>query len=167
MCESTTTTTTTPCSFSTLSAPGSNLPFGATSSRGRPISQLKLVVAHRRPYFGSILCVGDCRALSLLSLFILVPIPVMLRIYVCVCMYNYHMYYSIVAAWVYDSIISSGVNRWGRDVHCIVGVLGSVTTRYDSVITRKGEGGRSVVVNGPQRPLASLLRETNYASLTT
>ena len=72
-----------------------------------------------------------------------------------------------VAAWVYDSIISSGINRWGRDVLCIVGVLGSVTTRYDSVITRKGEGGRSVVVNGPQRPLASLLRETNYASLTT
>ena len=30
----------------------------------------------------------------------------------------------IVAAWVYDGIISSGVNRWGRDVHCIVGVLG-------------------------------------------
>ena len=72
-----------------------------------------------------------------------------------------------IAAWAYDSIISSGVNRWGWDVHCIVGVLGSATTRYDSVITRKGEGGRSVVVNGPQRPLASLLRETNYASLTT
>ena len=29
-----------------------------------------------------------------------------------------------VAAWVYDSIIYSGVNRRGRDVHCIVGVLG-------------------------------------------
>ena len=29
-----------------------------------------------------------------------------------------------VAAWVYDGIISSGVNRWGRDVHCIVGVIG-------------------------------------------
>ena len=72
-----------------------------------------------------------------------------------------------VAAWVYDSIISSGVNRWGRDVHCIVGILGSVTTRYDSVITRKGEGGRSVDINGLQRPLASLLHETNYASLTT
>ena len=72
-----------------------------------------------------------------------------------------------VAAWLYDGIISSGVNRWGRDIHCIVRVLESVTTRYDSVITRKGEGGRSVVVNGPQRPLASLLRETNYASLTT
>ena len=74
---------------------------------------------------------------------------------------------SYVAAWVYDSIISSGINRWGRDVHCIVGVLGSVTTRYDSVITRKGEGGRSVDFNGPQRPLASLLRETFYVSLTT
>ena len=72
-----------------------------------------------------------------------------------------------VTAWVYDSIIFSGVLRWGRDAYCIIGVLGSVTTRYDSVITRKGEGGRSVVVNGPQRPLASLLRETNYASLTT
>ena len=72
-----------------------------------------------------------------------------------------------VAAWAYDSIISSGVNRWGRDVHCILGVFGSATTRYDSVITRKGEGGHSVVLNGPQRTLASLLRETNYASLTT
>ena len=72
---------------------------------------------------------------------------------------------SYVAAWVYDSIISSGVNRWGRDVHCIVGVLGSMATRYDSVITRKGEGGRSVDFNGPQRPLASLLRETYYVSL--
>ena len=72
-----------------------------------------------------------------------------------------------VAAWVYDGIISPGVNRWGRDVHCIVGVLGSVTTRYYSVITRKGEGDRTVVVNGPERPLASLFRETNYASLTT
>ena len=72
-----------------------------------------------------------------------------------------------VAAWVCDGIISSGVNRWDRNVHCIVGVLESVTTRYDSVITRKGEGGRSVIVNGPQRPLGSLLRETNYASLTT
>ena len=72
-----------------------------------------------------------------------------------------------VAAWAYDSIISSGVNRWGRDVHCIVGVLGSATTRYDSVITRKGESDCSVVLNGPQRSLASLLRETNYASLTT
>ena len=29
-----------------------------------------------------------------------------------------------VAAWVYDSIIHSGVNRRDRDVHCIVGVLG-------------------------------------------
>ena len=73
-----------------------------------------------------------------------------------------------VAAWAYDSIISSGVNKWGRDVHCIVGVLGSATTRYDSVITCQGEGDCTVVVlNGPQRPLASLLRETNYASLTT
>ena len=30
----------------------------------------------------------------------------------------------LLRAWVYDSIIYSGVNRWGRDVHCIVGVLG-------------------------------------------
>ena len=51
--------------------------------------------------------------------------------------YNFH---GIVAAWVYDSIIHSGLNRWGKDVHCIVGVLGNATTRYDSVITRKGEG---------------------------
>ena len=36
--------------------------------------------------------------------------------YVCVVI--------IVAAWVYDSIIHLGVNRRGRDFHCIVGVLG-------------------------------------------
>ena len=29
-----------------------------------------------------------------------------------------------VAAWVYDSIIYSGVNKTGRDVYCIIGVLG-------------------------------------------
>ena len=45
-----------------------------------------------------------------------------------------------VAAWVYDSIIHSDLNRWGMDVHCIVGVLGSATTRYDSVITRSRGG---------------------------
>ena len=39
-----------------------------------------------------------------------------------------------VAAWVYDGTISSGVNRRGMDVHCIVRVLGSATTRYVSVI---------------------------------
>ena len=72
-----------------------------------------------------------------------------------------------VAAWVYDGTISSGVNRRGRDVHCIVGLLGSATTRYVSVITSKGEGGCSHVVNGSPRPMASLLRETDYASLTT
>ena len=72
-----------------------------------------------------------------------------------------------VAAWVYDGAISSGVNRRGMGVHCIVGVLGSATTRYVSVITHKGEGGCSHVVNGTPRRLASLLRETNYASLTT
>ena len=27
-----------------------------------------------------------------------------------------------VATWAYDSIIYSGVSRWGRDVYCIVGV---------------------------------------------
>ena len=38
-----------------------------------------------------------------------------------------------VAAWVYDSIISSGINRWGRDVHCIVGVFGKLShTLYRS-----------------------------------
>ena len=62
----------------------------------------------------------------------------MILMYVC-------MYVCIVAAWAYDSIISSGVNRWGRDVHCIIGVLRSATTRYDSVITRKGEGGCTVL----------------------
>ena len=34
-------------------------------------------------------------------------------------------------------------------------------------VTSRGVDGLTVVVNGPQRPLARLLRETNYASLTT
>ena len=38
------------------------------------------------------------------------------------------------------STFHSGLNRWGRDDHCIVGVLGSATTRYDSVITRSRGG---------------------------
>ena len=37
---------------------------------------------------------------------------------------RYSYYSSSVAAWAYDSIIYSGVNKRGRDVHCIVGVLG-------------------------------------------
>ena len=76
----------------------------------------------------------------------------------------------IVAAWVYDGIISSGVNRWGRDVHCIIGVLGKsshMLCRSLSRVRVKGRGRLGSVVNRPQRPLASLLRETNYASLTT
>ena len=56
-----------------------------------------------------------------------------------------------VAAWVYDGIISSGVNRWGRDVHCIVSVLESATTRCDSVITCSGGGpGCTVLIRTPK-----------------
>ena len=33
-----------------------------------------------------------------------------------------------------DGLISL-VRRWGRDVHCIVGVLGSLTTRHDLVLS--------------------------------
>ena len=62
-------------------------------------------------------------------------------------------------AWVYYGIISSGVNRWVRDFHGIVGVLGSATIRYDSVIARNRAGGCSDVVDGTQRRLASLLRK--------
>ena len=42
------------------------------------------------------------------------------------------------------------VRRRGRDVHCTVGVLGSATKRYDSVITRKGEGGCSELITDPK-----------------
>ena len=50
----------------------------------------------------------------------------------------------------YDGIMSSGVNKWGRDVHCIVGVFGRATTRYDLVITRSGGGpGCTVLITGP------------------
>ena len=58
------------------------------------------------------------------------------------------------------------VYRRGKDIHCIVGVLGSLTTRYDSVITLNGKGWSFSCLNGTPRPQASLLCEINYASLT-
>ena len=50
-----------------------------------------------------------------------------------------------IAAWAYDGIISSGVNRWGRDVHCIVDVLGKSSHTHMLVIVackyqRVGDG---------------------------
>ena len=68
----------------------------------------------------------------------------------------------------YRRVIASlpPVYRWGKDVHCIVGVLGSLTTRYDTVITRNGEGWSLSCKNGTPRPLARLLCEINSASLT-
>ena len=63
----------------------------------------------------------------------------------------------------YDGIISSRVNRWGRDVHCIVGVLGSATTRFDLIITRSGGGpGCTVLITEPQG-----LRPACYLRLIT
>ena len=50
------------------------------------------------------------------------------------------------------------VYRLEKDVHCIVGVLGSLATRYDSVIARNRGGPVTQLLNGtPKRPLASLL----------
>ena len=41
------------------------------------------------------------------------------------------------------------VHRWGRDVDYIVGVLGSLTTRYDLVISCHGGGpGQTVLYHG-------------------
>ena len=65
-----------------------------------------------------------------------------------------------------DSFISL-VRRWGRDVHCIVGVLGRLTTRHELVISCNGAGRSvSVVHRTPKRPFGRLLCETNHASLT-
>ena len=59
------------------------------------------------------------------------------------------------------------VYRWRKDVHCIVGVLGSLTTRRMIWSYRvKGRAVSFVVKTEPQRPLASLLCEINHASLT-
>ena len=44
--------------------------------------------------------------------------------HVAVYLLIYRLTQVSIVAWVYDGIISSGVNRWVRDVHCIVGVLG-------------------------------------------
>ena len=42
--------------------------------------------------------------------------------------------------------------RWGRDVLCIVGVLGSLITRYDLVILcHEGGPGHSVVSRNPEK----------------
>ena len=38
--------------------------------------------------------------------------------------YGIYVLLGYVAAWAYDSIIYSGVNKRGRDAHCFVGVLG-------------------------------------------
>ena len=48
-------------------------------------------------------------------------------------------YLNVYCCGVSNDGIHSLVSRRGRDVHCIVGVLGSATTRYDSVITRRRE----------------------------
>ena len=59
------------------------------------------------------------------------------------------------------------VRRRGRDVHCIIGVLGRLTTRHGLVISCK-EAGRlvSVVSRNPERSFGRLLCETNHASVT-
>ena len=43
------------------------------------------------------------------------------------------------------------VHRWGRDVHCVVGVLGSLTIRYYLSYRVKG-AGRSVSVGRQRKP---------------
>ena len=63
------------------------------------------------------------------------------------------------------------VYRWGRDVHCIVSVLGkSSHTQYvghSSACNSLGEGAaRPVVKTEPPKASGRLLCETNHASLT-
>ena len=77
-----------------------------------------------------------------------------------------------VAAWVSDSIISSGVQVGVGTSTVMQAFLESQATRnvgHSSACKGLGVGdGLTVVVNGPpKRPLASLLCETNDASLTT
>ena len=58
-----------------------------------------------------------------------------------------------VAAWVYDSIIYSGVNRRGRDVHCIVAVLGKSSHAMTIIVACKdlGEGmAQTLLITEPQ-----------------
>ena len=44
------------------------------------------------------------------------------------------------------------VRRWGRDVYYILGVLGSLTKRYDLIISCHGGGpGQTVLITEPQR----------------
>ena len=58
------------------------------------------------------------------------------------------------------------VYRWGRGVHCIVGVVGSLTTRHDLVISCKRGGTVSVVSRNPKDLLVPVYSETNHANLT-
>ena len=59
-----------------------------------------------------------------------------------------------IAAWVYYGIIFSGVNRWGRDVHCIVGVLGKSSHTHMLVIVackdQRGGHGLTVLLMDPK-----------------
>ena len=65
----------------------------------------------------------------------------------------------------YRRVIASfpPVYRWGKDVHCIVGVLGSLTRRYDSVIARNGGGPVSQLLKRNPKGLWSAC----YVRLTT
>ena len=60
------------------------------------------------------------------------------------------------------------VHRWGRDVHCIiVGGLGSLTTRYDLVISCHGGGpGHLVVIMEPQKAVWPPVTRLTDASFT-
>ena len=65
-----------------------------------------------------------------------------------------------------DSFISLVTNRSGRIVHYIVGVRGSLTTRYDGHSRVTGGGpGQSVVMDTPKDLLVACC-EINHASLT-
>ena len=61
------------------------------------------------------------------------------------------------------------VGRWGRDVHCIVGVLGSLTARHDLVIScNRGGQVSQCCITEPQKGLeaACYVRLTMRVSQT-
>ena len=75
------------------------------------------------------------------------------------CVAKSKYYYNTRQAWRVSiacvrmccGITNDGFIRWGRDAHCIVGVLGRLTTRHGSVITCKGVGRSLSVVSQKSR----------------
>ena len=78
-----------------------------------------------------------------------------------------HLETTALLRYRYMTTLFPHVYRWGRDVHCIVGVLGSLTTRMIWSYRVTGEGlVIQLLKRNPQKASGRLLCETNHASLT-